>query len=65
MSSVAGPEDFVTVVLVQFDGTGGLQVVNVAHLPPILMEAGPACGARVMDTGEVGSPRSVCTRSRS
>jgi serine phosphatase RsbU (regulator of sigma subunit) len=31
-------------------------VVNIAHLPPILIEGGPAGGARVMDTGEPVPP---------
>lgn len=56
VSGVAGMEDFVTAVLVQFGTDGSLQVVNVAHLPPLLID--PTRGARVqlMDTGESVPP---------
>jgi phosphoserine phosphatase RsbU/P len=59
VSAVADLEDFVTAVLVQFSDDGVLQVVNVAHMPPILVEAGPAgavCTARALDTGHPVPP---------
>lgn len=59
VSAVADLESFVTAVLVQFGDDGVLQVVNVAHLPPILVEAGPAGAvgtAQAMDTGDPVPP---------
>ena len=55
VTAVAGEEDFVTAVLVEFGDRGVLNVVNVGHLPPILI------GARndtpqVLDTGEPVPP---------
>ena len=51
VSAVAEDEDFVTVVLVQFSEDGSLEVVNIAHLPPILIDDGRPGSARIMDTG--------------
>ena len=56
VSSVAGPEDFVTAVLVEFGAAGSLTVVNVAHLPPLLVDPSSGTGPRALDTGEPVPP---------
>ena len=59
VSAVADLEDFVTAVLVQFSDDGVLPVVNVAHLPPILVEAcaaGAVGTVQALDTGDPVPP---------
>ena len=56
VSGVADVEDFVTAVLVQFGTGGSLQVVNVAHLPPLLIEPTGVARVHLMDTGESVPP---------
>ena len=56
VSAVADLEDFVTAVLVQFSDDGSLQVVNIGHLPPILIGGVTRDAAEVMDTGEPVPP---------
>ena len=58
VSAVADLEDFVTAVLVQFSDDGVLQVVNVAHLPPIVeaCAAGAVGTVRALDTGDPVPP---------
>lgn len=56
VSAVAGDEDFVTALLVQFGDDGTLQVVNIAHLPPILVGADGLGTAVLVDTGDPVPP---------
>lgn len=56
VSAVADIEDFVTAVLVQFDADGSLLVVNIAHLPPVLIDSARGADARPLDTGEPVPP---------
>ncbi len=56
VSGVADVEDFVTAVLVQFGTDGLLQVVNVAHLPPLLIDPTAVTPGRLLDTGESVPP---------
>lgn len=51
VSAVAAVEDFVTVVLVQFSGDGSLHVVNIGHMPPLLIDKGPPATVHLLDTG--------------
>ncbi len=56
VSAVAGIEDFVTAVLVQFRDDGCLEVANLGHVPPIVVGGPMGVSARVMDTGEPVPP---------
>ena len=56
VTAVADIEDFVTAVLVQFGEDGVLEVVNLGHLPPILVDGGNGGRARLLETGEPVPP---------
>jgi phosphoserine phosphatase RsbU/P len=56
VTSVAGLEDFVTAVLVEFGPDGSLAVVNIAHMPPVLIDPTEGIAARVLDTGDTVPP---------
>lgn len=56
VSAAAGIEDFVTAVLVQFGEDGSLLVVNIAHLPPVLIDPDRGTRAEMLDTGESVPP---------
>jgi len=56
VTSVAGLEDFVTAVLVEFGPDGSLAVVNIAHLPPVLIQPAGVAPPRVLDTGDPVPP---------
>ncbi|WP_392544278.1 PP2C family protein-serine/threonine phosphatase [Oryzobacter telluris] len=56
VTAVAEVEDFVTAVLVQFGDDSSLEVVNVGHLPPILIGGGSRDTATVLDTGDPVPP---------
>ena len=54
VSAVAGDEDFVTAVLIEFRPDGAVTVVNCGHHPPLFLSGDHACG--LMDTGEPAPP---------
>jgi serine phosphatase RsbU (regulator of sigma subunit) len=56
VTSVAGLEDFVTAVLVEFGPDGSLAVVNIAHMPPILIHPARGAPPQVLDTGDPVPP---------
>ncbi len=54
VSSVAGDEDFVTVVLAEFHKDSTVTLVNCGHPPPLMVTA--ADGGRLVDTGVPAPP---------
>ena len=62
VTAVAEDEDFVTAVLVEFGDDGALRVVNLGHLPPILVGASED-SAVVIDTGEPVPPLGLHPRA--
>jgi serine phosphatase RsbU (regulator of sigma subunit) len=53
VSAGLGPEDFVTVVVVEFDVDNELEVVTMGHLPPVVCGIG---GIRVLAPSVVSTP---------
>ncbi len=56
VTSAAGLEDFVTAILVEFGPDGTLTVVNIAHMPPVLIDPTPGVPPQVLDTGDPVPP---------
>jgi phosphoserine phosphatase RsbU/P len=63
VSAVAGDEDFVTAVVVEFHHDSAVSVVNCGHHPPLLL-TNPDTG-RMLDTGEPQLPLGLNPRPRS